>query len=130
MLYVMIAIRYPFGFDSGPGCSTTEQVRRRICNIAPKPNSDFQFTPAQKFASEDLRALLCGMLTVNAPQRMTLGRVQASNWVRTGLPRPQDQEPTLYPERPPLELGVTDPAAVEAEEENDDDHDGFFGVEE
>lgn len=129
MLYVMIAIRYPFGFDSGPGCSTTEQVRRRICNIAPKPNSDFQFTPAEKFASGDLRTLLCGMLTVDAAQRTTLAEVQASNWVRTGEPRPGQEGATLYPERPPLELKVGDTDMVE-DEEADYDCDGFFDAEE
>lgn len=78
MLYVMIAAWYPFGFDSGPGCQTTEQVRRRICNPVPKPNSDFQFTPSEKFASEDLRVLLCGMLAVVPAQRMTIAHKQTA----------------------------------------------------
>jgi hypothetical protein len=107
MLYVMIAVRYPFGYDSGPGCQTTSEVRRRICNRAPKPNSDFQFTPADRFASKDLRELLCGMLAVDAGQRMTLAQVRASNWVRAALPR-QDQV-ALYPERPPLEFEAVNP---------------------
>ena len=107
MLYVMIAVRYPFGHTEGPGCQTTSEVRRRICNRTPKPNSDFQFIPADRFASRDLRELLCGMLAVDPGQRMTLAQVRESNWVRAGFPR-QDQE-ALYPERPPLKFEAANP---------------------
>eukprot|EP01043_Picozoa_sp_COSAG02_P000277 COSAG02_NODE_5_length_66751_cov_63.939148_23_plen_185_part_00 len=109
ILYIMIATQYPFGFDSGPGCQTTDQVRRRICNPTPKPNGDFQFTPEEKFASTDLKALLCGMLRVDARQRMTVAQVQASSWANAALPAPQMQPPKLYAERPPLELNTVNP---------------------
>jgi serine/threonine protein kinase len=101
MLYVMLAVGYPFGFDSGPRCQTTREVRRRICNAAPKPNSDFQFAPAPSFASEDLRALLCGMLTVDAARRATIAQIRDHPWVTAAAPLPPVEH---HPERPPLDL--------------------------
>lgn len=126
MLYIMVAVHYPFGYDAGPGCQTTDQVRRRICNPAPKPNSDFQFTPSEKFASKDLRELLCGMLTVDPVQRMTIAQIQANSWVRAALACRKTE--VLYPDRPPLEIEAMQSEAKNILSVDNDEH--FFSADE
>ena len=92
MLFVMVAERYPFGAECGPGSVPVHVIRRRICNANPKPNHDFSFEPRVKFDA-DLRDIICGMLTVDATQRLTVEQISAHPWVAAAAPRPEVAEP-------------------------------------